>query len=108
MSGSYDMLTDMLVFVSWVFYGLSAYGIFILRRKMPGAERPYKVWGYPFTPAFFVLCSIVFLALTIYSDIHEYVIGNSPFINSVFGLALTALGIPLYFYFRGKGRVKET
>jgi basic amino acid/polyamine antiporter, APA family len=45
-SGSFDMLTDMLIFMSWLFYGLSAAGVFVLRYKMPTANRPYKVWGY--------------------------------------------------------------
>jgi len=99
-SGSFDMLTDMLVFVSWLFYGLSAYGIFILRKKMPDAERPYKVWGYPYLPAFFVLFSSFFLIMTLYNDILNYLNGTTPLINSLFGLLLTFLGVPLYFYFR--------
>jgi len=90
------------VFVSWLFYGLSAAGVFILRRKMPAAERPYRVWGYPFIPALFVLASFIFLFLTIYNDISNYLSGTSPLINSAFGLLLTALGIPLYFYFKNK------
>ncbi len=100
LSGSFDMLTDMLVFVSWLFYGLSAVGIFILRKKMPLAERPYKVWGYPFVPAFFILITFLFLTLTLTNDISNYLSGATPLINSLFGLLLTALGIPLYFYFR--------
>ena len=100
LSGSFDMLTNMLVFVSWLFYGLSAVGIFILRKKMPLAERPYKVWGYPFVPALFILITFLFLVLTLTNDISNYVSGISPLINSLFGLLLTALGIPLYFYFK--------
>ncbi len=100
LSGSFDMLTDMLVFVSWLFYGLSAIGIFILRKKMPLTERPYKVWGYPFVPALFILITFIFLALTLTNDISNYISGASPLINSLFGLLLTSLGIPLYFYFK--------
>ena len=102
LSGSFDSLTDMLVFVSWLFYGLSAVGVFILRNKMPDAERPYKVWGYPFLPAAFILFTGFFLAATLYNDIYNYVHGLSPIINSLFGIFLTALGIPLYFYFKGR------
>ena len=101
-SGSFDMLTDMLVFVSWLFYGLSAYGIFILRRKMPDAERPYKVWGYPFLPAGFILFSAFFLIITLYNDIQNYLNGKTALIHSLFGLLLTFLGVPLYFYFKKK------
>jgi len=100
LSGSFDMLTDMLVFVSWLFYGLSAFGIFILRKKMPDAERPYKVWGYPFLPAGFVLFSAFFLIVTLYNDIQNYADGKTTLINSLFGLLLTLLGVPLYFYFK--------
>lgn len=100
LSGSFDMLTDMLVFVSWLFYGLSAFGVFILRKKMPDADRPYKVWGYPFLPAGFVLFSAFFLIITLYNDIQNYIDGKTALINSLFGLLLTLLGVPLYFYFK--------
>ncbi|HQQ98858.1 MAG TPA: amino acid permease [Cyclobacteriaceae bacterium] len=100
LSGSFDMLTDMLVFVSWLFYGLSAAGIFILRFSMPLAPRPYKVWGYPVVPALFVLFTVFFLITTVYNDVSNYLNGHTPIINSLFGLLLTALGVPLYFYFR--------
>lgn len=100
LSGSFDSLTDMLVFVSWLFYGLSAVGVFVLRRKMPDADRPYRVWGYPFIPALFILFTLFFLSATLYNDINNYTHGISPVINSLFGLLLTSLGVPLYFYFR--------
>lgn len=100
LSGSFDMLTDMLIFVSWLFYGLSAAGIFILRYKMPNVNRPYRVWGYPWVPGIFVLFTIFFLITTLVTDIYKYAAGETPLINSIFGLLLTALGIPLYFYFQ--------
>jgi APA family basic amino acid/polyamine antiporter len=101
-SGSFDMLTDMLIFISFLFYGMGTLGIFILRKKMPKAERPYKVWGYPIIPIIFILFSFFFLVITLFNDIHNYVTGKSLFINSVFGLALMGIGIPLYWYFRKK------
>ena len=100
LSGSFDMLTDMLVFVSWLFYGLSAAGVFILRKKMPNAERPYKVWGYPWLPGLFVLFTGFFLVTTVYNDVNNYLQDRSPVINSLFGMLLTLLGVPLYFYFK--------
>lgn len=102
LSGSFDMLTDMLIFVSWLFYGLSAFGVFVLRKKMPHADRPYKVWGYPYVPAFFVLFTLFFLVLTVATDINNYLKGATPIINSAFGLLLVAIGIPLYYYFKNK------
>jgi APA family basic amino acid/polyamine antiporter len=106
LSGSFDMLTDMLIFVSWLFYGLSAAGVFVLRVKMSATPRPYRVWGYPFVPAIFVLFTVFFLSMTLYTDIRLFVEGKSVIINSLFGLLLTALGIPLYWYF-SKRKVTE-
>ncbi|MEO6720897.1 MAG: amino acid permease [Ferruginibacter sp.] len=103
-SGSFDMLTDLFVFITWIFYGFAAAGIFILRKKMPQAERPYKAWGYPITPIIFVIFSAFYFVLTLYADINNYVTGKTHFISSVFGLALTAIGIPFYFYFKRKNR----
>ena len=101
-SGSFDMLTDMLIFVSWFFYGMSALGVFVLRRRMPERERPYKVWGYPVVPAIFVGFSFFFLVATLVNDIYLYQSGNSTMINSVLGVLLTAMGIPLYWYFKSR------
>jgi basic amino acid/polyamine antiporter, APA family len=101
-SGSFDTLTDMVIFISWIFYGMSALGVFVLRYKMPLAERPYKVWGYPFIPAIFVAVTLFFLAMTLYTDITNYNNGKTVFINSVMGIFLTGIGIPLYWYFRRK------
>jgi basic amino acid/polyamine antiporter, APA family len=97
MSGSFDMLTDMLVFVSWFFYMMSGIGLLVLRRKMPNKARPYKVWGYPFIPVIFILFAAVFLLVTLYTDISNYVGGKTTFINSGFGLLITLVGVPLYF-----------
>lgn len=102
LSGSFDMLTDMLIFISWIFYGLSAFGVFVLRRKLSAQERPYKVWGYPFVPATFIFVTAFFLILTLTNDITNYLTGRAPIINSLFGLLLVALGTPLYFYFKRK------
>lgn len=105
LSGTFDTLTDMLIFVSWVFYGLGAYGVFVLRKKMPDAPRPYKVWGYPVIPAIFIIFSIFFVFLTLYNDIGNYILNNFAegeprIIKSVFGLLFVAIGIPLYVYFK--------
>ena len=103
-SGSFDMLTDLFIFVTWIFYGFGAYGVFILRRKMPAAERPYKVNGYPWVPLLFVLFTAFYFVMTVYTDITNYMEGKTAFINSVFGLVLTFIGAPLYFYFRRKNK----
>jgi basic amino acid/polyamine antiporter, APA family len=102
-SGSFDMLADMFTFVSWIAYLMGAVGIFILRKKMPDAPRPYKVWGYPLVPIVFILFASFYVVSTVWNDINNYVIGKAPVINSVLGLAITALGIPLFWYFNKRG-----
>jgi len=99
-SGSFDMLTDMLIFVTWFFYGMSALGVFILRRKYPDAERPYKVWGYPFVTFLFVVFTAFFLISTLYNDVTNYIAGRMPIVNSFLGVCITCVGIPLYYLHR--------
>ncbi len=97
-SGSFDMLTDMLIFVSWFFYGMSALGVFLLRKRMKDVQRAYKVWGYPIVPLLFVAFTAFFLGSTIYTDIVNYNNGTAPVINSVLGIIITCIGIPVYFF----------
>lgn len=101
-SGSFYMLSDMYIFIAWVFNAMLIAGIFILRKKMPGTERPYKIPGYPWIPLILLAFNLLYLGLTLYSDITNYLEGKTRMMNSVFGLALTALGIPLHYYFRRK------
>lgn len=109
-SGTFDMLTDMLIFVSWGFYALGAAGVFILRRTMPDAPRPYKTWGYPIVPAIFILFAIVFLGYTVVSDFTNYYAGTTPVVNSVWGIILLASGVPFYYFFskkKSQGYIEE-
>lgn len=89
-SGSYDQLTDYVVFASWIFYGLTTAAVFVLRKKMPDAPRPYRTLGYPIMPIVFVLVAVWLIVNTLQT---------SP-VEAVMGLLLTALGLPLYFYYR--------
>lgn len=100
LSGSFDMLTDMLIFVSYVFYALGVFGIFILRRKMKDVPRPYRVWGYPYVPFVFLIFATFFLFSTVINDIILFANGETTIINSLFGVMLTLTGVPLYFYFK--------
>jgi len=86
LSGTFDQLTDMIVFAVFIFYGATTLGVFILRIKMPDLHRPYKVWGYPYIPAFYILFCLLFLANTLYSRPREAAIG----------LVLILCGIPVY------------
>jgi APA family basic amino acid/polyamine antiporter len=103
-TGSFDMLADLFVFVSWLFYGFGAYGIFILRRKMPYAERPYRLRGYPWIPILFLSFAVFYFFMTIYNDVHRFRLGETKTINSALGCLLLLTGIPFYFYFKKKSR----
>jgi APA family basic amino acid/polyamine antiporter len=96
LSGSFDQLTDMLIFVNWIFYALAAVSVFTLRRRMPDTPRPYKVWGYPATTIIFIAFASMYVLFTLYTDILNYRNGSSPLINSLMGLVWVALGIPGY------------
>jgi APA family basic amino acid/polyamine antiporter len=101
-SGSFDMLTDILIFVSWFFYGMSALGVFLLRKKMKNVNRAYKVWGYPVVPAIFVAFTAFFLIVTLMNDIHHYQNGQTQVIHSVLGILITIVGVPIYYISRKK------
>lgn len=103
-SGTFDTLTDTLIFVSWVFYAAGAYGVFVLRRKYPDAPRPYKVPGYPVVPWLFIIFAGIYLVFSIYNDVMDYraavAAGKHAIINSAFGTALVFIGTPIYMYYR--------
>lgn len=91
-SGSFDQLTDMLIFAAFIFYGATALGVFILRVKMPDAPRPYKALGYPVVPAIFILFCVALIVITLISKPREALIG----------LGLMASGLPFYWYWNSK------
>ena len=100
LSGTFDQLTDMLIFVSWIFYAAGALGVIVLRRKMPDTERPYRVWGYPGVPILFIGFALVYIVFTLYSDVRLFLSGRAPMINSLMGVALVAAGIPGYLFWK--------
>ena len=87
LSGKYGDLLTMVSFIVVIFYVLTIAGIFILRRKLPNAERPYKAFGYPVLPAVYILFAVLFCGGLVWA---------SP-TYSLWGLAITLLGIPLYY-----------
>ncbi len=90
LSGSFDTITDYVIFAAWLFYMLGAYGVIILRKKMPDTPRPYKVWGYPYTPWIFVIFSLLFLINSVISDSED----------AAMGTILILLGLPFYLYWK--------
>lgn len=89
LSGSFDTLTNYVVFGSWIFYALVTSSIFVFRRKYPNIERPYKAFGYPVIPVIFLLVAGWLLINTIVTEPTQ----------SITGLILIALGLPFYYYF---------
>ncbi len=62
LTGSYETLYSYSIVAAWIFYTLSVGAVFVLRRKLPSAPRPYRMWGYPVTPLLFVVMSVWFVA----------------------------------------------
>ena len=91
-SGSFDQLTDMLVFASFIFYGATALGVILLRYKQPERTRPYRVIGYPFVPLFFCGCCMLLVCMTLINQPRE----------ALTGLGLIATGIPFYWFWRNR------
>lgn len=97
LTGSFDALTDYVVFAMWLFYALVAATVFVYRRKFPDLERPYRVWGYPVVPVVFLLVGLWLIVSTIL---------NSPR-QSLTGMVLIALGLPVYYYFSRRYPAEE-
>jgi len=94
LSGTYSDLLDYVIFAVMIFYVLTITGLFILRRKRPDAERPYKAFGYPFLPALYILlASLIAVDLLIFKPKYTW-----P------GLIIVVLGIPVYFAWRWRSR----
>jgi APA family basic amino acid/polyamine antiporter len=88
LSGKYGDLLDMISFVVVLFYVLTIYGIFRLRKSRPDAERPYKAFGYPVLPILYIIMGIVFcILLIIYKPNFTW-----P------GLGIVLIGIPIYYF----------
>jgi APA family basic amino acid/polyamine antiporter len=92
LSGRYGDLLTYATFASLLFYILTIYGIFILRKKEPNAERPYKAFGYPIIPALYIIVtSLICITLLIYQTT-----------STGLGLVIVGLGIPVYYLFLNK------
>ncbi|MCX6299360.1 MAG: amino acid permease, partial [Bacteroidetes bacterium] len=87
LSGKYGDLLTMVSFVGIIFYVLTITGVFILRKKLPNAERPYRAFGYPVLPLIYIVLAIVFCVGLVWA---------SP-TYSLWGLGITSIGVPLYY-----------
>lgn len=90
LSGSYGDLLDYCTFSSLIFYIITIAGLFVLRKKMPDVERPYKAFGYPVIPALYIiLTTLICVDLLVYKTF-----------NCGMGLLIIALGVPVYYMFK--------
>lgn len=91
-SGKYGDLLTYSTFASLLFYMLTIYGLFILRKKEPDVDRPYKAFGYPLVPVLYIIVTgLICVSLIIYDTR-----------NTSFGLLLVGLGLPVYYLFMNK------
>jgi APA family basic amino acid/polyamine antiporter len=90
LTNSYGQLLQYVTFGDWIFFGLTALSLLVLRRKMPDLERPYRTWGYPLVP-------LVFLGVS--AAVVLNVIVSKP-LKSAAGTAIILGGLPIYAFFR--------
>jgi APA family basic amino acid/polyamine antiporter len=94
LSGTFEQLFTYVVFIELVIFAATGAAIFALRRARPEAPRPYRAWGYPLVPAFFVAASAAVAVNTLVEKPRE----------SIAGLGLFVLGLPAYALWRRKSR----
>jgi APA family basic amino acid/polyamine antiporter len=93
----FQRLADGFTFTMWIFYGLAAIAIFVLRVEEPDVPRPYRCWGYPVVPGLFVLASAGMTVLTVVGDVTD---PGSRGSSTLPMLAILAAGFPMYFVWR--------
>jgi APA family basic amino acid/polyamine antiporter len=92
--GSYEKLLSFTQFAAWIFYGMTVAAVIIQRRRMPSTPRPYRMWGYPITPALFVVAAVALVVNTLVTQ-------PGP---AFAGLGLIGTGIPVYLYWSRRKR----
>jgi basic amino acid/polyamine antiporter, APA family len=98
LSGSYDTLTDSVIFASWLFYGLMTAALFVFRKKMPDAPRPYRAFGYPVVPLIFLLVTAALLINTFVAAPRQ----------ALQGVAVLAAGLPFYWYWSRRSAAAQS
>jgi APA family basic amino acid/polyamine antiporter len=86
----FQQFFELAIFAEWLFYMLTATTVFIYRRRLPDAPRPYRVWGYPVLPALFILCAAAVLVSIYTRNLRD----------SLLGTALILLGLPVLWLVR--------
>ena len=96
--GDFQRLANQFVLGLWPFYTLAVGGVFVLRRRRPELERPYRVWGYPIVPAFFILVGLLLMVNALIAD---------PRATGL-TFALLSAGVPVYWVWRLLARARRT
>jgi len=94
---AYDRLLGYIVFADWIFFALAGVALLVLRRKLPGAARPYPTPGYPWVPLLFILAGAGIVINLFFTGLSD----------ALAGTAVLALGVPIYFLWRAYGRRRE-
>lgn len=94
LAGSFTDLLTYVVFCGWIFYGLAAATIFVYRKRLPDADRPYKVPGYPWTPLLFIASAFVLVVNTLINNLRD-----AP-IKTALAVSMILLGLPVYAIWR--------
>jgi basic amino acid/polyamine antiporter, APA family len=92
--GAFKELFSLAIFAEWLFYMIAASTIFVFRRREPDVNRPYRTMGYPLVPALFIGTAAVLLCYTFVSNLR----------NSIAGVVVILLGIPVYLWFARQKR----
>ena len=92
MTGTFNTLTDLLVFVLWIFFTMGVFGVFRLRKHMPKKEGLYRVPFYPITPIVGILGGLYILISTVISNPTQ----------SLVGIIITLIGLPVYYFIKRK------
>lgn len=104
LTGSGNALITYTGFSITLFLGIAVFAVFVLRRREPNAERPFKALGYPIAPAIFTIACFVILGNALYTDLVKPVTAGTPVGPSAWGLLVIGLGIPVYYFFSRRNR----
>jgi APA family basic amino acid/polyamine antiporter len=96
LTGTFEELYSLFVFAVWIFFALTAIALLRLRRKEPNLARPYRVWGYPWTP-------LVFLAAAVALTVNLWMVRP---VRSTLGLIVILAGIPFFNRWRGRSALQ--
>jgi len=99
LTGSANALLTYTGFSITLFLGVAVFALFVLRRREPNAERPFKALGYPIAPAIFTIACFVILANALYTDLVKPMMQDGPVGPSAWGFLVIGLGLPIYYFF---------